>query len=95
LFVFFPWLADMVHNFELTQSRNNQNNYDTNLMHQMRISTNQVSSVTLRPKIWKSFKKKCLTVKQPGKKRSQIQCHEIEPNPPKDRAMHEGDSRSI
>jgi hypothetical protein len=39
--------------------------------------------------------KKCVTVKEPGKERSQTQCHEIEPNPSKDRAMHEGDNPSF
>ena len=59
-------------------------------MHQMRISTNQVSSVVLRPKKLKS--EKLQIVKEPKK---QILCHEIEPNPSKDRAMHEGDDPSF
>jgi hypothetical protein len=72
------------------------------LMHQMRISTNQVSSVTLRPKktgnpgekIVKTVYKK----KKPGKKTKQktnTVPYEIEPNPSKDRAMHEGDNPSF
>jgi hypothetical protein len=58
-------------------------------MHQMRISTNQVSSVVLRPKKLE-IRKIVKTVKEP--KKTQILCHEIEPNPSKDRAMHEGDA---
>jgi hypothetical protein len=60
-------------------------------MHQMRISTNKVSSVVLRPKnleILTIVK----TVKDPE---NQILCHAIEPNPSKDRAMHEGDNPSF
>jgi hypothetical protein len=38
------------------------------LMHQMGISTNQVSSVVLRPQSWKSEKKIGKTVKEPEKK---------------------------
>jgi hypothetical protein len=55
------------------------------LMHQMRISTNQVSSVVLRPKTLEIRKKSenCKRAK------NQILCHEIEPNPSKDRAMHD------
>jgi hypothetical protein len=41
-----------------------------------------------------------LKVGNPGKKyeradKTQIECHEIEPNPSKDRAMHEGDNPSF
>jgi hypothetical protein len=50
------------------------------LMHQMRISTNQVSSVVLKPKKLE-IRKIVKTVKEPKK---QILCHEIEPNPSKD-----------
>jgi hypothetical protein len=39
-------------------------------------------------------KKIVKTVKEPGKKQ-QILCHEIEPNPWKDRAMPEGDNPSF
>jgi hypothetical protein len=61
-------------------------------MYQMRISTNKVSSVMLRPKKLEIWKKKCVTLKEPGKKISQTHCHEIEPNLSKDRTMHEGDN---
>jgi hypothetical protein len=61
-------------------------------MRQMRISTNQASSVVLRPKILE-IRKIVKTVKEP--KRNQTLCHEIEPNPSKDRAMHEGDIPSF
>jgi hypothetical protein len=60
-------------------------------MHQMRISTNQVSSVVLRPKKLE-IQKIVKTIKEPKK---QILCDEIEPNPSKDRAMHEGDNPSF
>jgi hypothetical protein len=62
-------------------------------MHQMRISTNQVSSVVLGPKKLE-IRKIVKTVKEPEKKK-QILCHEIEPNPSKDRATHEGDNPSF
>jgi hypothetical protein len=58
----------------------------------MRISTIQVSSVVLRTKCWKSEKKEVKIVKA---KKTQILCHEIEANPAKDRAMHEGDNPSF
>jgi hypothetical protein len=64
------------------------------LMHQVRISTNQDSSVVLRPKKLE-IRKIVKTVKEPKKKPKQILCHEIEPNPSKDRAMHEGDNPSF
>jgi hypothetical protein len=51
----------------------------------MRISTNQVSSVMHRPK----------KLERGGTERAdknQIESHETEPNPSKDRAMHEGDN---
>ena len=57
-------------------------------MHQMRISTNEVSSVVLEPKMLEVEKKIVKSVKS-GKKT--ILCHEIVPNPSKERAMHEGD----
>jgi hypothetical protein len=60
-------------------------------MHQMRISANKVSSVMLRPKKLEIRKKNVKTVKEPRKPK----CHEIEPNPSKDRAMHEGDNPSF
>jgi hypothetical protein len=63
------------------------------LMHQMCISTTQVSSVVLGPKrldirkiMWKLYK--C-------QKETQILCHEIEPNLLRDRAMHEGNDPLI
>jgi hypothetical protein len=60
-------------------------------MHQMRISTNKVSSVVLRPKKL-GIQKIVKSVKEPKK---QILYHEIEPNPSKDTAMHEGDNASF
>jgi hypothetical protein len=62
-------------------------------MHQMRISTTQVSSVMLmskkleiRDKNWK--------LKEPSDE-NQTECHEIEANPLKDRAMPEGENPSF
>jgi hypothetical protein len=57
-------------------------------MNQMSISTNQVSSVMLRPK--KSWKSGDKNVKTERADKNQTECHEIDPNPSKDRAMHEG-----
>jgi hypothetical protein len=46
--------------------------------------------VVLGPKkVGNPKKKKMKTVYEPKKK---LMCHEIEPNPSKDRAMHEGDN---
>jgi hypothetical protein len=59
----------------------------------MRISTIQVSSVILRSKKLE-IRKKMKTVKEPSDG-NQTECHEIEPNPSKDRAMHEGDNPSF
>jgi hypothetical protein len=53
------------------------------LMHQMRISTTQVSSVMLRSKKLEIREKKWAVEWRP-------ECHEIKPNPSKDRAMPEG-----
>jgi hypothetical protein len=39
----------------------------------------------IRKKLWKLYKSW----------KNQMLCHEIEPNPPKDRAMHEGDNPSF
>jgi hypothetical protein len=58
------------------------------LMHQMRISTTQVSSVMLRSKKLE-IRKKNKKLKEPSDE-NQTECHEIEPNPSKDRAMHVG-----
>ena len=63
-------------------------------MHQMRISTNEVSSVVLGSKKLEVRKKKKKREKCKEPKR-QILCPEIEPNPSKDRAMHEGDNPSF
>jgi hypothetical protein len=63
------------------------------LMHQMRNATTQVSSVMPRSKKLE-IRKKCETVKEPSDE-TQRECHEIEPNPSKDRAMHEGDNPSF
>ena len=57
-------------------------------MHQMRISTNEVSSMVLEPKMLEIGKEKLWKVYRAEKI---ILCHEIEPNPSKERAMHEGD----
>jgi hypothetical protein len=57
------------------------------LMYQMCISTDQVSSVVLGPKSWKTKKNIVKIVKEP-KKNKQILGHEIEPNPSKDRAIY-------
>jgi restriction endonuclease S subunit len=62
-------------------------------MHQMRISTTQVSSVVLRLKKLEIQKK--IVKKLYKSQKKQILCHEIEPNPSKDRAMHEGDNPSF
>jgi hypothetical protein len=62
-------------------------------MHQMRISTNRVSSAVLRPKKLE-IRKEIENSIRVWKKR-QILCHEIEPNPLKDRAMHEGNNPSF
>jgi hypothetical protein len=48
-------------------------------MHQMRISTTQVSSVMLRSKKLE-IRKKVKTGKEPSDE-NQTECHEIEPNP--------------
>jgi hypothetical protein len=59
----------------------------------MRISTTQVSlnSDAQVEKVGNS-KKKELWYKS---RKKQVLCHEIEPNPSKDRAMHEGDNPSF
>jgi hypothetical protein len=63
-------------------------------MHQMRISTTQVSIVMLRSKKLETRKKKNVwKLKEPSDE-NQTECHEIEPNP-SDRAMHEGDNPSF
>ena len=46
----------------------------------------------LDKKSWKSEKKNVKGVKS---RKNEILCHEIEPNPSKDRAMHEGDNPSF
>jgi hypothetical protein len=64
-------------------------------MHQMRISTNsKVSSVVLGSKELEIRKKNCQNCKRAEKKTKtqQILRHEFEPNPSKDRAMHEGEN---
>jgi hypothetical protein len=63
------------------------------LMHQMRISIIYISSVMLRPK--KIEIRNVMTVKIPKKKKTKIECREMEPNPLKDRAIHEGDNPSF
>jgi hypothetical protein len=62
-------------------------------MHQMRISTNQVFPVMPRSQKFEIKKKKKL---KPWKAdRNRTEYNEIEPNPSKDRAMHEGDNSSF
>jgi hypothetical protein len=60
-------------------------------MHQMRISTTDISSVM----IWaKSLEiRNAMTVKI--RKKTQTECREMEPNTSKDRAMYEGDNPSF
>jgi hypothetical protein len=63
-------------------------------MHQMRTSTNQVFSVVIRPKtVGNPIKEITKTVKELEK--MQVLYTEIEPNPSKNRAMHEGDNPSL
>jgi hypothetical protein len=59
----------------------------------MRISTTYVFSVMLRPKKLE-IGNIGHTVKEP-KIQSKTECHEIEPNLSKDRAMHEGNNPSF
>jgi hypothetical protein len=63
------------------------------LMHQMRISTNQVSSVMLKSKKLEIQKKKCENCERADQ--TQTECHEIQPNTSKYRAMPEGDNPSF
>jgi hypothetical protein len=58
----------------------------------MRILTNQVSSMVVRPKKLE-IRKIVKTEKKSRKK--QMLCHEIEPNLSNDKAMHEGDNPSF
>ena len=62
-------------------------------MHQMRISTTQGSSVMLRSRV-EGPKKKMWKLLEPSDE-NQTQCHDIEPNPLKNRAMPEGDNPSF
>jgi hypothetical protein len=64
----------------------------TILLHQMRILTDQVFSVMLRPKKLESWIN-CENYKRAGKKPKE--CYEIEPNPSKDRAMYDGILQSV
>jgi hypothetical protein len=60
----------------------------------MHISTNKVSPVMLRPKKFEILRKKiCENCKRAEK--TQTECHEIEPNPAKDRTMHVEDNPLI
>jgi hypothetical protein len=63
-------------------------------MHQMCISTTQVSSVMLRSKKLEIRENKCENWKSCRLKIKQ-EYHEIEPNPSKDRGMPEGDNPSF
>jgi hypothetical protein len=63
-------------------------------MHQTRISITQVSSVMLRSKKLEIRKKNVKTVKESADE-NQTECHEIEPNPSKNRAMLGGDKPSF
>jgi hypothetical protein len=60
------------------------------LMHQMHISIIYISSVMLRPKKFEICN--VMTIKTPN--RHKMECHEMEPNPSKNRAMHDGDNPS-
>jgi hypothetical protein len=51
-------------------------------------------SGTQAEKVGNPGKKIVKTIQKP-KKNKQILCHEIEPNPSKDKAMHEGDNPSF
>jgi hypothetical protein len=62
-------------------------------MHQLHISTTQVSSVMLRPKKFEIRKKKCENWKSHRMKNKL--CHEIEVNPSKNRSMPEEDYPSF
>jgi hypothetical protein len=62
-------------------------------MHQMGISTTQVSSVMLKSNKLE-IRKKMWKLKDPSDE-NQTECHELEPNPSKDRAMPEGDNPSF
>jgi hypothetical protein len=59
----------------------------------MCISTTQVSQWCSGRKVWKS-EKRMWKLKEPSDE-NQIECHEIEPNPSKDRAIPEGDNPSF
>jgi hypothetical protein len=65
----------------------------TILMHQMRISTTQVFSDAQVEKVGNP-KKKMWKLKEPSDE-NQTECHGIEPNLSKDRAMSEGDIPSF
>jgi hypothetical protein len=60
-------------------------------MHQMHISTTNISSVMLRSKKLEIRGKNMWKLKDPWNE-NQTECHEIEPNPSKDRAIPEGDN---
>jgi hypothetical protein len=62
-------------------------------MHQMHISTTQVSSVMLRSKKLE-IKEKNVQLKEPSDE-NQTECHGIKPNPSKNRAMPEGGNPSF
>jgi hypothetical protein len=55
-------------------------------MHQMRILTNDVSTVMLRPKTLE-----IRNIVKTVESREKEECHKMEPNPSKERAMSEGD----
>jgi hypothetical protein len=63
-------------------------------MHQMRISTTQVSSVMLRFKKLEIRGKKMRKIEEQSDE-NQTECREIEPNLSKDRAMPERDNPSF
>jgi hypothetical protein len=63
------------------------------LIHQISISTNQVSSMVPRPKKLET-REKCENCER-AEKTSQKLCHEIDVNPSKYRAMHDGDNPSF
>jgi hypothetical protein len=63
-------------------------------MHQMRISTTQVSSVMLRSKNLEIRGKKCENWKS-RRKKTKTEYYEIEPKSSKDRAMPDRDNPSF
>jgi hypothetical protein len=64
-------------------------------MHQMSILTTQDSSVMLRSKKLEIREKSVKTERAVVSDENQKECHEIEPNPSRDRTMPVGDNSSF